>query len=31
MIDKINECIFTGVNLLYQQLIENFKLVPKQK
>lgn len=31
MIHKINECIFTGVNLLYQQLIENFKLVPKQK
>lgn len=31
MIDKINECIFTGVNLLYQQLIENFKIVQKQK
>ncbi len=31
MIDKINECIFTGVNLLYQQLIEKFKIVQKQK
>jgi hypothetical protein len=31
MIDKINECIFTGVNLLYQQLIENFKIVQQQK
>lgn len=31
MIDKVSECIFTGVNLLYKQLIEDVKKFIKQK
>lgn len=31
MKDNINECLFTGINLLYQQLIGDFKTVNQQK
>ncbi|MBE9230184.1 hypothetical protein IQ231_00345 [Cuspidothrix issatschenkoi LEGE 03284] len=31
MKDNINECLFTGINLLYKQLIGDFKIVNQQK
>jgi hypothetical protein len=31
MKDRINECLFVGINLLYKQLVGEFKTVNQEK